>query len=135
MQELIGDNKNEFTCGLFRSTTGQIRTIVLKRDLADGGYSSYGEVVHDPAIEQLLLLMADSLSLVGSINVQLRIGPNGPTIFEINPRFSSTIMFRNMLGFKDVLWCIEDALGLTLSLDEKRPIGKRFYKGFTEYID
>jgi carbamoyl-phosphate synthase large subunit len=33
-------------------------------------------------------------------------------IFEINPRFSSTVLMRNYLGFTDLLWSIEEKFGL-----------------------
>ena len=65
----------------------------------------------------------------------MRMGKHGPTTFEINPRFSSTVMFRNMLGFKDVMWCIEDQMDTEISDYENVPEGVKFYKGFTEYID
>lgn len=135
IQEYIGDNDNEFTCGLFRSKSGIIRSIIFKRTLADGGYSSFGETIINLTMDEILKQLAESLSLEGSINVQMRMGTHGPTTFEINPRFSSTVMFRNMLGFKDVLWCLEDHLNLEISSYEKVPQGKNFYKGFTEFID
>ena len=35
----------------------------------------------------------------------------GPRVFEINPRFSSTVLMRHRLGFTDLLWAIEEAEG------------------------
>ena len=32
--------------------------------------------------------------------------PEGPRIFEINPRFSSTVMMRHAIGFSDVAWML-----------------------------
>lgn len=133
VQEYLEGANGEFTCGLFRSKNGEIRNIIFKREL-HGGYSGYGEVVKDKAIEELLFTIAEALDLVGSINVQLRITPKGPTVFEINPRFSSTVRFRDLLGFKDVEWSIQDKLDLSLSEYPEVPQGKKFYKGFVEYI-
>lgn len=133
IQEFITDKDGEFTCGLFRSSKGEIRTQIFKRELT-GGYSGYGEVVENRVINTLLNKLALKLNLVGSINVQLRITENSPKIFEINPRFSSTVLYRHLLGFEDLIWSIEDALGYEISDNRRNVIGKKFYKGFQEYI-
>ena len=49
------------------------------------------------------------------MNVQLRLTDRGPRVFEINPRFSSTVLMRHRMGFTDVLWAIEEAEGKTVS--------------------
>lgn len=133
VQEYLDGDHGEFTCGVFRSRNGTIRTIVLKRRLT-GGFSGYGTIVDDVSINNLLRTLSEKLDLVGSINVQLRITGKGPTIFEINPRFSSTVLFRHMFGFKDVLWSIEDLLETGISDYPGVVIGSKFYKGFNEYI-
>lgn len=133
VQEFITDNNGEFTCGLFRSKKGEIRSLIFKREL-HGGYSGYGEVVENEKITYLLRNLATKLNLQGSINVQLRISDNEPKVFEINPRFSSTVLYRHLFGFEDVIWSIEDALGMQLSDLRQNSIGRKFYKGFSEYI-
>ncbi|SHG94466.1 ATP-grasp domain-containing protein [Flavobacterium defluvii] len=129
---LDGDN-GEYTCGLFRSKTGIIRSIILKRELM-GGFTGYGEVIENNQISDLLKSLAEKINLVGSINVQLRLTSKGPIVFEINPRFSSTVRFRHLLGFKDLEWSIQDKLNLEISNYEDNSIGKKLYKGFSEYI-
>ena len=57
-----------------------------------------------------------------------------PVVFEINPRFSSTILFRHLLGFKDMEWSIQEFLGEEISNFIKPQVGKCFYKGYNEYI-
>jgi len=132
-QEFISDKNGEFTCGLFRSKNKEIRSIILKRKLV-GGFSGYGEVVEDENITSVLHSIATHLDLNGSINVQLRHSEKGPCVFEINPRFSSTVMFRHMLGFNDLIWSVEDLLDISLS-DYPRPVnGQKFYKGFNEFV-
>ena len=133
-QEYISDYSGEYTCGLYRSRKGKIRIIILKRELT-GGYSGYGEVIENTQIEEVLIEIATLLNLVGSINVQLRISDNKAIVFEINPRFSSTVLFRHMFGFKDLEWSIEDVLGNELGDYIKPKSGSKFYKGFNEYID
>lgn len=132
-QEYLPEDKGEYTCGLFRSSQGIIRSIIFKRSLT-GGYSSYGEVIHNKEIKNLLIEIAHKISLEGSINVQLRLTIKGPIIFEINPRFSSTVLFRHLFGFKDLLWSIEDKMNMDLSEYIGVASGRKFYKGFNEYI-
>jgi carbamoyl-phosphate synthase large subunit len=133
VQEFITDKNGEFTCGLYRSSKGEIRSQIFKREL-HGGYSGYGEVVENETITTLIEELAVRLDLVGSINVQLRIEKNSPKIFEINPRFSSTVLYRHLFGFEDLIWSIEDLLGLELSDNRHDVIGRKFYKGYEEYI-
>jgi carbamoyl-phosphate synthase large subunit len=134
IQEYLSSNEGEFTCGVFRSKKGLIRTIQLKRELT-GGYSGYGEVVDNLEIERLLIDIANKLDLVGSINVQLRLTDKGPMVFEINPRFSSTVFFRHLFGFNDLIWSIQDKTNQPIENYEKVQVGKKFYKGFSEYIN
>ena len=39
-----------------------------------------------------------------------------------------------MVGFKDLIWSIEDALGLQISKYRSNNVGLEFFKGFSEYI-
>lgn len=100
-----------------------------------GGFSGYGKVEENNDINGVLKLVAEKLQLIGSINVQLRFSKDGPCIFEINPRFSSTVLFRYMMGFEDVIWSIEDAIGKRLSDWNTNLKFKEFYKGYNEYVD
>lgn len=59
----------------------------------------------------MCMRIAEGLNLHGSMNVQLRLTDKGPRVFEINPRFSSTVLMRHRLGFSDVIWAIEEAEG------------------------
>lgn len=133
VQEFISDQNGEFTCGLFRSKKGEIRSQIFKRELT-GGYSGYGEIIENNHITELLEELAVKLNLVGSINVQLRITDNQPKVFEINPRFSSTVLYRHLFGFEDLIWSIEDTLGYDLSDNRINCFGRKFYKGYSEYI-
>jgi carbamoyl-phosphate synthase large subunit len=133
VQEFLENATEEYTCGLYRSSKGETRNIIFRRTLL-GGFSGYGEVVTDSSIEDLLNNIAVTANLQGSINVQLRLSAKGPCVFEINPRFSSTVRFRDMFGFKDVLWSIQDKLNLPIQNYTPVQGGKKFYKGFSEYI-
>ncbi|TRZ50997.1 ATP-grasp domain-containing protein [bacterium] len=134
IQEYLGNEKVEYTCGLFRSKIGNCRNVIFNRTLS-GGYSNFGIVVQGKIISQLLNKIGDNLELEGSINVQLRLTQKGPVVFEINPRFSSTVLFRDLLGFKDLIWAIEDNLGMPISSYVPIEEGRKFYKGYQEYYE
>jgi carbamoyl-phosphate synthase large subunit len=132
VQEFISDEKGEFTCGVFRSSSKEIRTQIFKRELT-GGYSGYGQVIKNKNITTLLENISKKINLRGSINVQLRIKDTIPYVFEINPRFSSTILFRHLFGFEDLIWSIEDLMDHNLSEYIPNENITKFYKGFQEY--
>lgn len=133
-QELIGTADDEYTCGVYRSRTGEIRNIVFRRRL-NAGITSYGVVVDNPVIDQLCIDIASAINLVGSINVQLRLASRGPVVFEINPRFSSTVAFRHKLGFEDVIWAISERIHGVLPSYRNRPLsGTKIFRKFDEVI-
>jgi carbamoyl-phosphate synthase large subunit len=133
-QECVGTADEEYTCGLYRSMTGEVRSIVFRRRLS-AGITTYGEVVANPEINYLCLAIAAALELNGSINVQLRLTSRGPIVFEINPRFSSTVAFRHKLGFEDVIWSISEKLYGTLPPYDVRPVvGTKIFRKFEEVI-
>lgn len=133
LQELLLPEDEEYTCGVFRSQAGAVRTIIFRRRLL-GGVTGFGVVVGDDAIDRVLHTVAVALALRGSMNVQMRRTAAGPTVFEINPRFSSTVMFRHMLGFRDVLWSIDDLEGGEVP-PYAPPIGTRVFRVFSEVIE
>jgi carbamoyl-phosphate synthase large subunit len=113
-QELLLPADQEITCAIFRSRTGETAVLPMLRELV-GGFTGWAEVIaHDEVVDQCRKL-ADALDLNGAINVQLRITKNGPRIFEINPRFSSTVYMRHLLGFRDMEWMIEEYEGKPIS--------------------
>lgn len=132
-QELLGDADHEFTCGLFRAPNVAARSIAIRRKL-QGGLTGSGEVVHDDAISEYLAKIADALNLRGSINVQLRMTDRGPVAFEINPRFSSTVLFRHRMGFQDFLWTLQDVFAQPISSYTPPAAGTRIYRVANEVI-
>jgi carbamoyl-phosphate synthase large subunit len=132
-QYYIDAPDEEYTCGLFRSKQGTVRQLILKRKLM-GGFSGFGVVAENVKIQELLVEIANKMNLIGSINVQLRLMEDVPLVFEINARFSSTVLFRHLLGFHDLIWSIQDATGQTLESYTPPPPGSTFYKGFNEYV-
>ncbi len=110
LQEYLPDDEREVTCAVFRSGRGEIAVLPMLRRLV-GGFTGWAEIIDDREIEAQCRQIAESLDLVGSINVQLRLTKAGPRIFEINPRLSSTLLMRHLAGFSDLIWMIEEAEG------------------------
>ena len=106
-QELLLPHDNEITCGVFRSKNNQIAVLQFQRVLNEGT-TSWAKTVYYQDIEDMCKFVAEALELEGSMNVQLRLTDDGPRIFEINPRFSSTVYMRHLIGFDDVVWSIKD---------------------------
>lgn len=126
-QEYLSPATEEYTCGLAMFDDNNPRVIIFKRRLQQG-MSVYGEVVKNNEIEDLLRRVALTMDLRGSINVQLMLTARGPVIFEINPRFSSTVAIRHFLGYKDVIWTIQQFVGEKIDCFFGVPLGSLFFR-------
>jgi len=113
-QELLEPADAEVTCAVYRTRDGRVATLQLLRRLA-GGLTGWARVIRDEAVEGMCAAIARGLDLAGSMNVQLRITAAGPRVFEINPRFSSTVAMRHRLGFTDVAWTLDELDGRTVN--------------------
>jgi carbamoyl-phosphate synthase large subunit len=109
IQEFIPDQEGEYTVGVFAKKGSGVRTISFRRRLSPGGGTSWCETYYDSKLAGICEAIAKAIDLDGSINVQLRKYEGEYYIFEINPRFSSTVHIRSKLGFNDVLWSLEDS--------------------------
>lgn len=133
-QEYVGDPQQEFTCCVFRDRrSGELRTVALRRTL-HGGMTGRATVERIESIDNLLNAMAIAGDLDGSVNVQLRLVETGPMVFEINPRFSSTVMMRHQLGFRDFVWAIESHLNGRPPEAWIPPVGTRIFRLSREVI-
>lgn len=130
-QALLEPADQEYTCAVVR-LLGEVRTLVMHRAL-DGSNTIRIEVVDRPDVDKVLEHLAVAADLEGSINVQLRITPAGPFIFEINPRFSGTVMMRHRLGFEDVVWSLAARDGKRPPV-YKAPIGARVFRMSREVV-
>lgn len=115
LQELLLPADREVTCAVFRGRDGRTAVLQLLRTLV-GGFTGWAQVIDDADVTSQCTRVAEALDLQGAINVQLRITADGPRIFEINPRFSSTALIRHRLGFTDVVWSLQDAFGEAVRL-------------------
>ena len=132
-QEKLEPSDEEYTCGVYRTKKGETRTIIFRRKL-HGGITGYGKVVRSRDIEVFLKRLAEKLDLRGSINVQLIYTDKAPIVFEINPRFSSTVLFRHILGFKDVIWSVKEMLGEEIDKYEIPEEGTEIFKSYEHHL-
>lgn len=104
IQEYIGNEDSEYTCGVLK-IQGEIKgAIALKRVLKDGNtFKAEFSLKFPQEIYNYIIAVAEKLDFVGSCNFQLRLDNKGvPKIFEINPRHSGTTYIRALFGFNEV---------------------------------
>lgn len=131
-QKLLLPNNEEYTCCVFRMNH-DVRTIVLKRDLRYG-ITNYGELIENLEIEKFVETIAEEMDLTGAINIQLRLTEDGPRVFEINPRFSSTVFFRHLLGFQDLVWRLMIEKNRALPCFVKPGKNIKIFRGQQEFV-
>ena len=113
-QELLEPADREVTCAVYRTRDGRTASLLMLRRLT-GGFTGWARVIEDAETSRMCETLAEKLDLRGSMNVQLRLTGHGPRVFEINPRFSSTVLMRHRLGFSDVVWAFEELQGQSVS--------------------
>lgn len=106
VQEYVGTPEEEYTMGVFSNGT-DTKSILFRRTLGAGGMTCRAELAEDEKASRIAQIAAQAFGLRGSINIQMRKQGGEYFIFEVNPRISSTVGFRHLLGFKDVLWWLD----------------------------
>lgn len=114
-QELLGTPDREITCAVYRTRDARVTTLQMRRRLV-GGFTGWAETMDDPDVMTLCEQIAHGLDLRGAMNVQLRLTAGGPRVFEINPRYSSTVLMRAGIGYTDVAWAFDELRGSPVHL-------------------
>lgn len=109
-QSLLSSPDQEHTCAVVK-LAGEIRVLAMHRTL-QGGQTAMIETVSKSELPELLHSFSSALDDDHFLNVQLRITESGPQIFEVNPRFSGTVMMRHRIGFSDLVWALEAREGI-----------------------
>ncbi len=100
IQQYLPGDEGEFTCGVV-VLDGRVDTVaVLRRRLKDGN-TIFAEAVDRPEIDSHCREIGRRLGAEGPVNIQLRLVDGVPYVFEINPRFSGTTVFRALLGINE----------------------------------
>lgn len=116
-QELLEPADREVTCAVYRRRDGEVASLLMLRRLT-GGFTGWAKIIKDEETSRMCKVIAQGLDLRGSMNIQLRLTDKGPRVFEINPRFSSTVLMRHRLGYTDVLWALDEAEGKSVVFPE-----------------
>jgi carbamoyl-phosphate synthase large subunit len=124
-QELI--EGEEYTCGLLFDKEHHLAdSIIMKREL-ENGTTIKATVVENSEIQNVINEFGSKIKAFGSLNLQLRLSSNGPTILEINPRFSGTTSFRIKSGYNDVGRLL-DALAFNKPITRSTPSKVHFFR-------
>lgn len=110
IQQLLSPREEEITCAIYRLKNGETRILQMHRKLS-GGRTLWAKIVSNKLVEDLCQLVALEMQLTGAMNTQLILTSDGPKIFEINPRYSSTMEMRHRIGFTDLVWAIDEHFG------------------------
>lgn len=112
IQECVGNDVDEFTCGTIYLNDELKKIIVLRRNLKEGNtfISNYRNDFPE-IITSYLKEVVECLKPFGACNFQLRLDNKGlPKIFEINSRHSGTTYIRSLFGFKEIEYIINSLL-------------------------
>lgn len=135
VQQFVGGD--EFTCGCYVDRyTQDISVIIFRRTLTPDGASGFGEVVASDVIEQYVreiaaVLIGTGLDY-GNFNVQLRLGDDGPRLFEVNGRLSSTEAPKAALGFNSCGAFLDNIVFQRQAKLGPVATGKRFLRYYEE---
>lgn len=133
VEEFLNMNSNEYTSVIIK--INQIKKVLIfKRILHKLGHTMYAKPFRNAKIEKNLLDIADKIDLNGSINIQFKIKKNKIKIFDINPRLSSTVRMRDIIGFQDCVWWISDKLNIKINKFKRVNRNKTIVKFFEEKI-
>ena len=112
IQELVGNDDTEYTCGIIAFGDELKAEIPLRRSLKNGNthiseyHHSFSEKIHS-----YVKKISEKLKPYGSCNLQLRLDEDGePKLFEINPRHSGTTYMRSLFGYNEVIYILKYVL-------------------------
>ncbi len=108
IQECVGTDADEYTCGTIFLNGELKKMIVLNRSLKEGNtFISRYSTDFPEIITTYLTKVCEFLKPFGACNFQLRLDSNGvPKIFEINSRHSGTTYIRSLFGYKEIEYII-----------------------------
>jgi len=103
----------EYTVSVMMWRDGVVQAVVPKLILDKRGITRQAVTQKVAAIEQLAMDVQNRFRADGPFNMQLRIcnRTGKPTIFEINPRFSTTVTLTHAAGVDEVGLLVEQAVG------------------------
>jgi carbamoyl-phosphate synthase large subunit len=103
----------EYSVDVLAQADGQIVAAVPRsRDKVNSGIAVAGRTWHDPQLQSIGALVAETIGAVGVVNVQLRESRDGtPALLEVNPRFPGTMSLTMAAGVNMPVLAVAGALG------------------------
>lgn len=134
VQEYIGTDAEDYTTGVF-SDGHVVSSISFKRKLGFGSLSAEAVLVNEPFLDNMAQHISKETGLIGSINIQSRRSGDIFIPYEINPRLSSTMLFRKNFGFNDAVWWLNVLFGKGYSYKAKYKSGRAVRYLSERYFD
>ena len=112
IQQYVGDNTKEYTCGTIMLDGELMESIILKRTLKKGNtHIAEHYLPASSNITDYIQKVSNKLKPYGVTNFQLRLdNDNNPKIFEINARHSGTTYMRALFGYNEVIFILKYVL-------------------------
>ena len=131
VQPIIGNDEEEYTASAFFDKESNLKAyMVLKRKLANEGFTEKAKVVDLDGAKAAMEELAKIFKPIGPTNFQFRKTNGGLKLLEINPRISSATSIRTAFGYNESLMSIEYFLnGKTI---EQPEIKKGYAIRYTE---
>jgi carbamoyl-phosphate synthase large subunit len=117
-QEYLGGD--EYTVDVLLRDKRALVTVPRRRLLVDSGVSIVGMTVRDDGISDMAARAAEALGLNYIVNVQIKVGRDGPRVTEVNPRPSGGLVLTVRAGVNMPELALRIARGEPISEDELR---------------
>lgn len=127
-QEMLDQNSLEYTIAIVK-IKDQANYCVMERELF-GGISFQVKAIKKKILDEFSSKIISSMPNFCFLNLQVKIRSNKVYCFEINPRLSSTILMRSLLGFEDlnglIKYKLKNEISLKFNINYKKLINRRF---------
>jgi len=101
----------EYTISVVIWKDGDVQAVVPKEIISKQGITRLAVTRKNPEIDALCRKIQDNLHADGPMNVQLRLDNSTgiPYVFEINPRYSTTVTLTDRAGVEEVYGLLRQA--------------------------
>lgn len=127
-QKMLNVNSKEYTISILK-IQGKSKYCIMERELF-GGISFQIKAIKNRTLDAFTVKVTNLLPEFCFINIQAKIHLNKVFCFEINPRLSSSILMRSLIGFKDLTQLIKYKLNyqtdLEFKINYKALVNRRF---------
>jgi carbamoyl-phosphate synthase large subunit len=128
LQEYI--QGTEYTVSVVVNKSGKVLAVVPKRIVRKKGITQIAVTENNAIITQLCNELQKKLKANGPFNVQLMMVDDKPYVFEVNPRFSTSVVLTMAAGINEVDVLLKDSLNIPYSINDYKSgvIMSRFYE-------